>query len=821
MAYTSKNFKKFAVAGATAALVATAVVPAGAAEVEVKNFTDVSKNYTEAVTYLVENGLSNGLSSTKYGISDEVKRGDAAIILAKALGLQSNTAPASGFTDVPARAAVSINSLKEAGIINGKTATKFGFTDTLKRGEVALMLANAKAYDLKGNEADVKFSDVNDRYKAAVAGLVSNDITRGTSSTKFGTDNPIKRGDFAIFVYKAETLATEGDSIVSGVTAIDKSGVTVTLAKDAGAKTDAIIEIKDPSGKTVEVKAVSFENDTKSVTFEFKTALTEVTLGEWTVDGIKFDTGIPAAIASVNAANDQVKLLSALNTKYFSNVDADLISEYYSKMASVEFTAVVDIQKVIDEVNASTDKAEREAIAVKAVNDAANQVTLLAALQNSMFDRVNKDWISAYDTVLAGNQTSVDAIQRALDGVNTTNVKAAYDKALTGLVTADINTASALVESYIAADDKDSKLTPKQDMLNALKVQAALVTLNAATTNAGVTSAFAGLAATTENFVKAAVNPVLTTSYKEALVGKNMSTIDAVNTAVATVNKTAEANAVKAIDAVTADTTAVQLEALFATLADRSLYASKDFSMDAINKAFMADYLAAFKTAAPANSADVMKIVNEVNKPTAELKAIESATAETLYTALNSVQFNFSNLIEANKSAYSADLEAFKYFADSSKSDSVAAVRNLISSVNAKEAVETATTAVEVRDALFQAADASIDLGVGSLGGTAYINLGAEGRLEVAALVLAADDIYPTVNDLQVALGEAITERTNLIAEVNSASSITTMDKALESLGNSSYNAMSAANQTLAAENVLNNKPKDGYKSITQIVAAF
>lgn len=820
MAYTSKNFKKFTVVGATAAMVASAVVPAAAADVNVKNFTDVSKNYTAAVTYLVENGLSNGLTSSKYGIDTEVKRGDAAIILAKALGLQSKTAPASGFTDVPDRAALSINALKEAGIVKGKTATKFGFTDTLKRGEVALMLANAKAYDLKGKIADVKFTDVNDRYKEAVAGMVANGITQGTSATKFGTDNPIKRGDFAIFVYKAETLTVEDASFVSAVDAISKTGVTVTLAKDVEAQTDATVEVKDPAGKVVAVKAVSFEKGTKTATFEFVTPLTEVVLGEWTVDSVKFDTGIPAAIAAVNAATDELKLAAALEAKYFSNVDVDLIKVYFTEMSATDFTSIKDIQTVVDKVNADTDKSEREALAVKAVNDAKTQVQLKTALQNSLFARVNADWISAYETALAGNQTTVVEIQTALDGVNTAEVKTAYDKALTGLVAADITKAAALVEAYIAADIKDSELTPKQDMLDALKVQSALVTLNAATTNGSVTTALNGLATATEDFTKAAVNPALASAYKEALSGKNLATVDAVNAAVKAVNTAAEATAVKAIDAVTATTTTAQLKALFTTLADRSSFASEDFTMDAVNDKFLADYLKAFVAATPATAADVMNIITDVNKPTAELAAIEAATAETLYAALNSVQFNFSNLVEANKEAYIADLTAFKFFADATSTDSVAAVRNLITAVNAKEAVESATTAVEVRDALQQAADASIDLGVGTAG-AAYINLGAEGRLEVAALVLAADDTYATVESLQTALAEAISERTALIAGVNSAAQITAMDKALEALSNSSYDAMTPAAQLLVAEKVLNAKPEGGFKSITQIVAAF
>lgn len=213
----NSNFKKYITAGVSVGMVASALVPAVAAEAKTAAFTDVSGNYQDAVDYLVENNLSSGLEDTKYGINAEVKRGDAAIILAKALGLQDQTAPDAGFSDVPDRAAISINSLKKAGIINGKSQTTFGFSDTLKRGEVALMLANAKAYNLSGDVKDVKFTDVSDKYDDAVAGLVKNNITQGVSATQFGTDNPIKRGDFAIFVYKAETL----DRVPANVKAVN------------------------------------------------------------------------------------------------------------------------------------------------------------------------------------------------------------------------------------------------------------------------------------------------------------------------------------------------------------------------------------------------------------------------------------------------------------------------------------------------------------------------------------------------------------------------------------------------------------------------
>ena len=152
MSYQYKNYSKFVASAATATLVASAIVPvASANEVTTAAFTDVGDSYKEAVDYLVSNNLSKGLTGSQYGVQETIKRGDAAIILANALELNDENAADSGFSDVPTRAAVAINSLKAAGIVNGKTAKSFGFQDNLKRGEVALMMANVAAYNLKGD----------------------------------------------------------------------------------------------------------------------------------------------------------------------------------------------------------------------------------------------------------------------------------------------------------------------------------------------------------------------------------------------------------------------------------------------------------------------------------------------------------------------------------------------------------------------------------------------------------------------------------------------------------------------------------------------
>ena len=212
MVFEKMKMKKFLATTAAAAMLATALVPAASANTATTAaFTDVPARYATSVEYLVSNNLAKGLTANQFGINENIKRGDAAIILAQALGVMDSTTPNVGFTDVPKRGVLAINSLKAAGIISGKTKTHFGFQDNITRGEVALIISNVNAYNFKGDVAALQFTDVNDRYSNAVAGLLDNGITEGTSATTFGPAKSIKRGDFAIFAYRSETLAFGGD----------------------------------------------------------------------------------------------------------------------------------------------------------------------------------------------------------------------------------------------------------------------------------------------------------------------------------------------------------------------------------------------------------------------------------------------------------------------------------------------------------------------------------------------------------------------------------------------------------------------------------
>ena len=63
----------------------------------------------------------------------------------------------------------------------------------------------SKALDLQAkNVENLPFTDVSPVYREAVAALYENGITTGKTATTFGVTDSVKRGQLAVFVVRAE-----------------------------------------------------------------------------------------------------------------------------------------------------------------------------------------------------------------------------------------------------------------------------------------------------------------------------------------------------------------------------------------------------------------------------------------------------------------------------------------------------------------------------------------------------------------------------------------------------------------------------------------
>lgn len=258
---TKQSYKKFVATAATATLVASALAPVAASAATENAFTDVGGDYIPATNYLAEKGIS-GFGNGIFKPSEDITRADAAVLIAKVLGLPTD-APSAGFTDVKrADAVVAVNALKAAGITNGKTATTFGATDQVTRGEVAIWLQ--RAFKLETG-ADAGFTDAHGQYKNAVNALKNAGVTNGKTATTFGVVDNITRGELAIFVYKLGKEEVVTEVKVESVKAINATTAAVTFKNSVPADVD-FSNFDIDGGLTVTDVKLSADRKTATIT---------------------------------------------------------------------------------------------------------------------------------------------------------------------------------------------------------------------------------------------------------------------------------------------------------------------------------------------------------------------------------------------------------------------------------------------------------------------------------------------------------------------------------------------------------------------------
>ncbi|MEH6943449.1 S-layer homology domain-containing protein [Bacillus sp. JJ722] len=340
MGYQTKTFRKFVATSVTATLVATAVAPLASAAA----FTDVKAEYREAVNYVHSKGVQ-GFSETEFGVYQPIKRVDAAVMLVKVLGLNINSAPASGFKDVPKRAVKYINALKAAGITNGTGPTTFNANGLITRGELAVWIQ--RAYGFKGTST-ISFTDVPSSIKPAVTALVDYGITKGITSTRFGTEQNAKRGDFANFLLrasKAEKVEPEVPSIPEEISilsakVISDSQVEVNFSAD--------VDSADVDNFTIngaKVTAVKLSNNKKTATL--------------TVSGLEYDTSYTVRVKGIKRNGViQFGLSATFKTNPATNVWSLSIT---SKPGTLTANRATHTELTFQLVNKTTGQVDRNA----------------------------------------------------------------------------------------------------------------------------------------------------------------------------------------------------------------------------------------------------------------------------------------------------------------------------------------------------------------------------------------------------------------------------------------------------------------------------
>ncbi len=193
---------------ATAVLAATMVaVPSSPASAGgVSGFGDVSDSvfYTEAVAWLVDNGITTGIEPGCFGPSDNVTRGQVATFLYRldnALG--HNPVPGvNPFVDVEAAYQQQpVGWLHASGITTGTSATTFEPDAPITRGDFATLLWRYAGRPEAGSPHP--FADVTTGYQQTpISWMFATGITTGTTPTTFSPDQPVTRAEAATFLFR-------------------------------------------------------------------------------------------------------------------------------------------------------------------------------------------------------------------------------------------------------------------------------------------------------------------------------------------------------------------------------------------------------------------------------------------------------------------------------------------------------------------------------------------------------------------------------------------------------------------------------------------
>jgi len=207
---TKKKHKLYTAATAAMAVTAVAVVPVSAAS----PFSDVSEDYAHfnSISTLHAADIINGFPDGTFKPSKDVTRGQAAKMIASAFHLTTTdmTVENPNFKDVDSSSPYykAIVTLVNLGVVQGYEDDTFRPNDTITRGQMAVMVAEAAGLTAEGKSP---FTDVkqNSPFADAVTALYEAGIAKGVTATEFGVDKNVTRGQLATFIVNALGLAED------------------------------------------------------------------------------------------------------------------------------------------------------------------------------------------------------------------------------------------------------------------------------------------------------------------------------------------------------------------------------------------------------------------------------------------------------------------------------------------------------------------------------------------------------------------------------------------------------------------------------------
>ncbi|QAS53420.1 S-layer homology domain-containing protein [Halobacillus litoralis] len=764
-------------------------------------FSDVEKgSWAEddiAVAY--ENGIIKGNGEGEFMPEDNVTRKDFAVMVYRAMGeptldvtvesttvIDANTLEVTWSNDETTEV-----SLEEA-LVNGENEVTFEVD-----GEEYTVTVNYDAVTPAVEAAETAIAELPEELTLEDAETV--EAARALVETVYELDEDAEIEGLETLVTAEETIAAleaEAAAVAEATEAVETAEETL-LEEDLADAQELVAELSDSDDKVLlNARLVNVQDQLDSI------------------------------IEAVNTAEGELETFRALDVKPFENVNEDYITDYVTALddyvtANGEFETAADIQGVIDAVNKTNLDAELKSD-VDAANDAVDSVEAV----DFTADNFDQD---AFDVLVNEAQAAIDELPSDY------KVEEDDDAPLAETLQNDLDEAVELASNY------QNVVEPVVDAGNQVDLYNALVENfdNVVEENIGEYD-FTDF--TTVEEVQYEINFVNASETIDAFEVDADTTQEDIDALKALVPMTGEED-----DDGNATPTDAEQELLNAVDAYQTEFDNLTKATEDLTKAVTAAEAALDAyLAAGGDEEDTVYTDVEAELEDAENVDFDSETSLTTATgelttatgALETATDNMASLNEAVTAAESAQ-EAYLAAGGEEEDGLYQAVTDALDADPQVEAdIESATTDLEVATAELELVSSINDAETAEELATALVNLENDNfnnltstqRLEVAEwFMTTVEDQDPAYSDSTVISTDLSDEISNvdgdgyldLLAGVNGATSITTADEALEALNIEEYEALSAAEQLDAAENVWNNQPEGGYTSISSIVANF
>ncbi|MCC8157224.1 MAG: S-layer homology domain-containing protein, partial [Oscillospiraceae bacterium] len=169
-------------------------------------FTDVASSayYADAVTWAVENGVTNGTSDTTFSPEKSITRAEVVTFLWRLAGTPEPTIT-SAFEDLDSAAFYydAVLWACETGITNGTSETTFSPDDIVSRAQIVTLINRYSGETAENAETPFTDVDADSYYAAAVAWAYEVGVTTGTGENTFAPEQTCTRAQVVTFLYRA------------------------------------------------------------------------------------------------------------------------------------------------------------------------------------------------------------------------------------------------------------------------------------------------------------------------------------------------------------------------------------------------------------------------------------------------------------------------------------------------------------------------------------------------------------------------------------------------------------------------------------------